>query len=136
MRWLDTPASWNWFMECWQQIYRTSKVTKEDVFAFPFSFGPFIGFWAAFDGAQSIQNLSLTMGGMTSEALNQTDYRDAGDCCLLHADLCLATCGNRGATRYRFKSKCCSHVDRRGRTGGCRSRSPYKNRTSLECTSH
>lgn len=68
MRWLDTPVSWNWFMECWQQIYRISKVTVEDVFAFPFSFGPFIGFWAAFEGAQSIQNLSLTMGGMTSEA--------------------------------------------------------------------
>lgn len=68
MRWLDSPASWNWFMECWQQIYRISNVTEEDVFAFPFSFGPFIGFWAAFEGAQSIQNLSLTMGGMTSEA--------------------------------------------------------------------
>lgn len=68
MRWLDTPESWDWFMECWAQIYRISGITSEDIFAFPFSFGPFIGFWAAFEGAQRIQNLSLTMGGMTSEA--------------------------------------------------------------------
>lgn len=68
MRWLDTPDSWNWFMECWRQIYQFAGVTEEDVFAFPFSFGPFIGFWAAFEGAQRLGNLCLTMGGMTSEA--------------------------------------------------------------------
>ena len=38
------------------------------MFAFPFSFGPFVGFWAAFEGAQRLGNLSLTLGGMTSEA--------------------------------------------------------------------
>ncbi len=68
MRWLDTPESWNWFMDCWAQIYRICEITPEDIFAFPFSFGPFIGFWAAFEGAQRLGNLSLTMGGMTSEA--------------------------------------------------------------------
>lgn len=68
MRWLDTPASWDWFMQCWAQIYRISGVCEEDLFAFPFSFGPFIGFWAAFEGSQRLHNLSLTMGGMTSEA--------------------------------------------------------------------
>lgn len=68
MRWLDTRASWDWFMDCWQQIYRISGVTDQDIFAFPFSFGPFIGFWAAFEGSQRRGNLSLTMGGMTSEA--------------------------------------------------------------------
>ncbi|MBT5017242.1 MAG: phenylacetate--CoA ligase family protein, partial [Planctomicrobium sp.] len=47
MRWLDTPESWDWFMECWAQIYRISGITSDDIFAFPFSFGPFIGFWAA-----------------------------------------------------------------------------------------
>ncbi len=68
MRWLETPESWDWFMECWAQIYRICGITDDDIFAFPFSFGPFIGFWAAFEGAQRCQNLSLTMGGMTSEA--------------------------------------------------------------------
>jgi phenylacetate-CoA ligase len=68
MRWLDTDASWDWMMRLWAQIYRIVGVRPEDVFAFPFSFGPFIGFWAAFDGAYRFGNLCLPMGGLTSEA--------------------------------------------------------------------
>lgn len=68
MRWLDTTESWTWFMDCWEQIYRIAKINDDDIFAFPFSFGPFIGFWGAFEGALRRGNLSLTMGGMTSEA--------------------------------------------------------------------
>ncbi|WP_166826839.1 phenylacetate--CoA ligase family protein [Thalassoroseus pseudoceratinae] len=68
MRWLDTPASWNWFMDCWECIYRLTGITSEDVFAFPFSFGPFIGFWAAFEGAGRLGNLCLPGGGMSSQA--------------------------------------------------------------------
>lgn len=68
MRWLDTTESWSWFMDCWEQIYRIAEIRNDDIFAFPFSFGPFIGFWGAFEGAQRLGNLSLTMGGMTSEA--------------------------------------------------------------------
>lgn len=68
MRWLDTPASWDWLMNCWAQIYRIVGLRDNDVLAFPFSFGPFIGFWAAFDGAVRLGNLCLPMGGMSSEA--------------------------------------------------------------------
>lgn len=68
MRWLDTPESWNWLMECWEQIYRLVEIREDDVFAFPFSFGPFIGFWAAFEGAQRLGRLSLAMGGMSTES--------------------------------------------------------------------
>ena len=68
MRWLDTPRSWDWIMDCWAQIYRIAGLRDEDVLAFPFSFGPFIGFWAAFEGASRLGNLCLPMGGMTSEA--------------------------------------------------------------------
>lgn len=67
MRWLDTDESWDWFMRCWSQIYRLAGVTAEDVLAFPFSFGPFIGFWAAFDGSHRQGNLSVPMGGMSTE---------------------------------------------------------------------
>ena len=67
MRWLDTDQSWEWFMRCWNQIYRLSGVTPDDVLAFPFSFGPFIGFWAAFDGSHRQGNLSIPMGGMSTE---------------------------------------------------------------------
>lgn len=72
MRWLDTPASWDRIMECWAQIYRIAGLTPDDVLAFPFSFGPFIGFWAGFEGACRLGNLCLPMGGMSSEARLQT----------------------------------------------------------------
>jgi phenylacetate-CoA ligase len=68
MRWLDTPKSWNWFIECWAQIYRMVGLVPEDRLAFPFSFGPFIGFWAAFAGAERLGNLCLAGGGMSSQA--------------------------------------------------------------------
>lgn len=67
MYWLDTTASWNWFMECWSQIYQMVGLRADDVLAFPFSFGPFIGFWAAFEGGSRRGNLCLAMGGLSSE---------------------------------------------------------------------
>lgn len=68
LRWLDTPTSWDWLMECWKQIFHLVGLTPEDRLAFPFSFGPFIGFWAAFEGAQRLGNLCLAGGGMSSQA--------------------------------------------------------------------
>jgi phenylacetate-CoA ligase len=68
MRWLDTPDSWQWFMDCWAQIWRIAGLQPEDVLCFPFSFGPFIGFWAGFEGANRLGNLCLAGGGMTSQA--------------------------------------------------------------------
>ncbi|QDT51285.1 Phenylacetate-coenzyme A ligase [Symmachiella dynata] len=68
MRWLDTPASWNWLMRCWAQIYRIIRLTPQDRLAFPFSFGPFLGFWAGFEGAARLGNLCLPGGGMSSQA--------------------------------------------------------------------
>jgi phenylacetate-CoA ligase len=66
MRWLDTADSWNWIMECWRQIYLLAGVTTEDRLFFPFSFGPFIGFWAAFEGATRLGNLVIAGGGMST----------------------------------------------------------------------
>ncbi|QDT66560.1 phenylacetate--CoA ligase family protein [Calycomorphotria hydatis] len=68
MRWLDTQVSWTWFCDCWAQIFRLCGVKDEDRFFFPFSFGPFIGFWAAFEGASRLGYLSIPGGGMSSEA--------------------------------------------------------------------
>jgi phenylacetate-CoA ligase len=66
MRWMDTADSWNWIMECWRQIYILAGVNKYDRFFFPFSFGPFIGFWAAFEGATRLGNFVIAGGGMTT----------------------------------------------------------------------
>ncbi|MDA1165832.1 MAG: AMP-binding protein, partial [Planctomycetota bacterium] len=67
MRWLDTPDSWRWFLDSWAQIFRMAGLTPDDRLCFPFSFGPFIGFWAAFEGANRLGNLCLAGGGMSSQ---------------------------------------------------------------------
>lgn len=67
MRWMDTKESWNWIMECWRQIYLLAGLTEYDRLFFPFSFGPFIGFWAAFEGATRSGNFVIAGGGMSTE---------------------------------------------------------------------
>ncbi len=68
MRWLDTDASWKWCQKCWGYIYAAAGVQRGDRLMFPFSFGPFLGFWAAFESAISLGHLSLAAGGMTTLA--------------------------------------------------------------------
>jgi phenylacetate-CoA ligase len=55
-------------LDAWSQIFRIAGVESSDVFAFPFSFGPFIGFWAAFEGAVAAGHLSVPGGGLSSSA--------------------------------------------------------------------
>jgi phenylacetate-CoA ligase len=68
MRWLDTDESWGWFKKVWGILFTAAGVTRDDRFVFPFSFGPFIGFWAAFEGAAAMGNLVIPAGGMTTTA--------------------------------------------------------------------
>jgi phenylacetate-CoA ligase len=83
LRWLDTPASWNWVSGCWLQIFEITRTTADDVIAFPFSFGPFLGFWAAFDAASRLGALCLPAGGLSSQARLQMirDNRATVVCC-------------------------------------------------------
>lgn len=60
---LDTAASWAWWTECWQYVYTAAGVSKRDRIFFAFSFGPFIGFWSAFSGAQRLGALTIPGGG-------------------------------------------------------------------------
>ena len=66
LRLLDTAESWDWWRECWQPIYRAAGVTARDRVFFAFSFGPFVGFWSAFAGAERLGALCLTGGAMTT----------------------------------------------------------------------
>ena len=63
---LDTKKSFEWWETCWLEVYRSSGVTKKDRVFFAFSFGPFIGFWAAFEGAKRLGALSISSGSQTS----------------------------------------------------------------------
>lgn len=66
MPWLDTQESWANLVDCWRQIYQLAGVGQGDIVAVPFSFGPFIGFWGAFDAASASGMRALPMGGMSS----------------------------------------------------------------------
>jgi phenylacetate-CoA ligase len=68
LRWLDTAESWEWWLRIWaDHVYPAAGVKAGDSVFFAFSFGPFIGFWSAFGGAQRLGALSISGGAMTSE---------------------------------------------------------------------
>jgi phenylacetate-CoA ligase len=68
LRWLDTAESWEWWLRIWaDHVYPAAGVKAGDRVFFAFSFGPFIGFWSAFGGAQRLGALSISGGAMTSE---------------------------------------------------------------------
>jgi phenylacetate-CoA ligase len=66
LRWLDTQASWEWAARCWRVVLRAAGVTPADRVFFPFSFGPFIGFWSGFEAARAMGALALPGGGQDS----------------------------------------------------------------------
>ena len=65
---LDTPESWDWMLGNWQRIYRGSGVMPGDGIYFAFSFGPFLGFWTAFEAAAKYGALCIPGGGLSSAA--------------------------------------------------------------------
>jgi phenylacetate-CoA ligase len=68
LRWLDTNESWQWMLECWKAVYAGAKVGPRDRIFFPFSFGPFLGFWTAFEAGCQIGAHCIPAGGMSSQA--------------------------------------------------------------------
>ena len=66
LRWLDTNESWQWLVDCWKAVYRAARVGPGDRIFFPFSFGPFLGFWVAFDAGSQIGAHCVPGGGMSS----------------------------------------------------------------------
>jgi phenylacetate-CoA ligase len=66
MRWLDTNESWRDMLDCWEAVYRGARVGAGDRIFFPFSFGPFLGFWAAFDAGSRMGAHCVPGGGMSS----------------------------------------------------------------------
>src|SRR5262245_52497428 len=65
--WLDTPESWNWWLRCWAEVFKGAGVHRGDRVYVAFSFGPFIGFWAAFEAAQQMELMTISGGGQSTE---------------------------------------------------------------------
>lgn len=68
MRWPDTSEDWQWMLESWKQVYLAAGVVTSDRAFFGFSFGPFLGFWTAYEAATQLGILCAPGGGMTSLA--------------------------------------------------------------------
>lgn len=68
MAWIDTPESWEAMLACWRKVFEAAGVVKgRDRICFAFSFGPFLGFWTAFEAA-SKDYMVLPAGGLSSQA--------------------------------------------------------------------
>ena len=67
LRWIDTNESWQWLLECWKAVYRGARVRPGDRVFFPFSFGPFLGFWAGFEAGPQMGLHCVPGGGMSSQ---------------------------------------------------------------------
>ena len=63
---LDTADDWQWWIECWQYVLDAAEVTAQDRAFLAFSFGPFVGFWSAFDALATRGVLTIPGGGVSS----------------------------------------------------------------------
>lgn len=68
MAWVDTPESWDAMLKCWQRVFDAAGLVKgRDRIFFAFSFGPFLGFWTAYEAAAK-DFLVIPAGGLSSQA--------------------------------------------------------------------
>jgi phenylacetate-CoA ligase len=83
LRWLDTPQSWQWMLDNWKQVLSAAEIGSGQALYFAFSFGPFLGFWTAFEAACQMGCRCLPGGGLSSLARLQAIRDNAVDvlCC-------------------------------------------------------
>ena len=68
MAWVDTTESWDAMLKCWQRVFEAAGLVKgRDRIFFAFSFGPFLGFWTAYEAAAK-DYLVIPAGGLSSQA--------------------------------------------------------------------
>jgi phenylacetate-CoA ligase len=65
---LDTAADWDWWIDCWQYVLDAAELGSEERVLLGFSFGPFIGFWSAFDAVTARGCLAIPSGGLSTLA--------------------------------------------------------------------
>lgn len=82
LRVVDTDESWNWWGRCWGIVLAGAGLCADDRLFAAFSFGPFIGFWGAVEGARKIGAMMIPGGGRDS--LQRLELmRDSGATALL-----------------------------------------------------
>lgn len=69
MAWVDSRADWAGMLSAWEHIFDMARLHPgEDRIFFPFSFGPFLGFWTAFEAATHLGCMVIPGGGMSTNA--------------------------------------------------------------------
>ena len=67
MEWMDTPEDWQWMLENWKLIIQAAGVASGDRCFFAFSFGPFLGFWTAYEATVQAGCVCIPGGGLSTE---------------------------------------------------------------------
>lgn len=68
LRIIDTHESWQSMLEIWRQVFEHAGCKPGDRVLFAFSFGPFLGFWTAYEAAAQMGLMCLPAGGMSTSA--------------------------------------------------------------------
>ena len=66
LRVLDTPEDWAWWRRNLGIVFRAAGVGPADRVALAYSFGPYVQFWASYEGAQDVGAMVIALGGMDS----------------------------------------------------------------------
>jgi len=66
LRVLDTQEDWHWWRACLHDVFAAAGVGPADLVALAYSFGPYIQFWASYEGAGAVGANRIPLGGMDS----------------------------------------------------------------------
>ncbi len=100
---MDTTEDWKWWLSTWQYVWDAAQVTSSDTIFMAFSFGPFIGFWSAFE-AVTMRGLKVVPGGGLTTAARLELIRTSGStvlCCTPTYALHLASEGTKRGIEIR-----------------------------------
>jgi phenylacetate-CoA ligase len=64
----DTAEDWQWWIDTWQYVLDVAHLDSKDRALLAFSFGPFIGFWSAFEAVVARGALAIPGGGLNTLA--------------------------------------------------------------------
>lgn len=67
MSWLDTPEDWQWMLGNWNYVLEEVGIESGSRCSFAFSFGPFLGFWTAYEAVQQKDGVCIPTGGQSTE---------------------------------------------------------------------
>lgn len=66
MIWLDTRETWDMMLDCWIRVFEAADIHDPTRVFFAFSFGPFLGFWTAYEAALKAGHMCIPTGGLAS----------------------------------------------------------------------